>query len=75
MKLYDVEGHEHPLRLSEEHAELIGATEHTSPMVTPTKNATKAVWVDFAVAQGADPVLAETLTRTELVERYGNAEG
>lgn len=35
MKLYDVEGYDRPLLLSEEHAEQIGATEHVEPEDKP----------------------------------------
>lgn len=32
----------------------------------------KAEWVDFAVSQGADRVEAESLTKVELIELYGD---
>lgn len=72
MKLYDVEGHEHPLLLSEEHAELIGATEHEIETRQPARNASKQSWVDYALGQGGDPLVVESLTRTELVEQYAS---
>lgn len=72
MKLYDVDGHDQPLMLSEEHAELLGATEHVVSDTVPGKNASKAAWVDYAVSQGADPVVAENSTKAELVEQYGS---
>lgn len=34
-KLYDVEGHDRPLRLSPEHAEAIGATPHVAAGEAP----------------------------------------
>jgi len=71
-KYYDVEGYENPLQLSEEHAELIGATEHTDALIVPGKNAPKASWVDYAVAVGGDPVLAEASTKADLIEEYGS---
>lgn len=71
MKLYDVDGHDLPLRLSEEHAELIGATEHVVDATKPTRNANKAAWADYALAQGADPASVDQMTRTQLVEQYG----
>lgn len=42
------------------------------PAVRPPDRAPKAEWVAFAVAQGADPVDAEGLTRAELVDLYGS---
>jgi hypothetical protein len=37
----------------------------------PAKAASKAEWVAFAVAQGADEAEAEGLTKPELVDLYG----
>lgn len=71
MKLYDVAGHDRPLLLSEEHAELIGATEHELVTETPSRNANKPAWVAYAVAQGNDPAVAEAMTRAELIEQFG----
>jgi hypothetical protein len=71
MKLYDVDGYDTPLRLSEEHAELIGAKEHDLPAAAPSRSAAKAAWADYAVGQGADPAYAESATRAELIEQYG----
>lgn len=36
----------------------------------PAKNASKDVWVDYAVARGADRAEVEALSRDELVARY-----
>lgn len=71
MNLYDVPGHDKPLLLSPEHAELIGATEHTTPAVQPSSRATKAEWADYAMGQGGDPTVVQGLTRAELIEQYG----
>lgn len=71
MKLYDVAGHDWPLLLSEEHAELLGATEHEPVTEMPSRSASKAAWVAFAVAQGNDPVVAEAMTRADLIEQLG----
>jgi len=71
MKLYRVDGYDRPLRLSEAHAELLGATESTDVILMPARNAAKAVWVDYAVSQGADPVVAEATTKADLIEQYG----
>jgi hypothetical protein len=72
MKLYDVEGHSRPLRLSEQHAEALGATEHVAPTQAPTKRASRAAWVEYATAQGADPTALDAMTRAEIIERYGD---
>ncbi|AOT25752.1 hypothetical protein SEA_TORTELLINI_7 [Mycobacterium phage Tortellini] len=37
----------------------------------PLRAAPKADWVKYAVAKGADPVEAEALNKTELIELYG----
>lgn len=70
MKLYDVKGHDSPLMLSEEHAELIGATEHIAVSV-PARSALKSEWIDFAVSKGGDPLDLDGLTKSEIVEQYG----
>lgn len=41
------------------------------PGSQPAKGASKAEWVGWAVAQGADPTEAESLTKTDLIELYG----
>lgn len=71
MKLYDVDGYDTPRMLSDEHAELIGATEHID-ISAPSRAARKREWIDFAVEQGGDPIELDTLTKSEIVERYGS---
>lgn len=70
MKLYNVTGYDHPLQLSEEHAELLGATEVRAVQV-PAKSATRQEWADYAVSQGTAPEVLEGLTRAQLIETYG----
>lgn len=41
------------------------------PVEMPAKVATKDVWVDYAVAKGADRTEADALTKAELIELYG----
>ncbi|MEU9865490.1 hypothetical protein AB0D99_31940 [Streptomyces sp. NPDC047971] len=41
------------------------------PTEAPAKNAPKADWVGWAVAQGADPEDAEGSTKADLIELYG----
>ncbi|MFB7029669.1 MULTISPECIES: hypothetical protein [unclassified Streptomyces] len=41
------------------------------PAERPAKSAVKAAWVDYAVAQGADPDEAEAATKDDLIEAYG----
>lgn len=46
----------------------------TQPEVKrPYGNASKAAWVDWAVHNGADAVEAASLTKNELMSRYGEA--
>jgi hypothetical protein len=72
MKLYDVEGNDQPLMLSEEHAELIGATEHDlADEAMPARTASKAAWVAWAVGYGADPAVADASTKADLIAQYG----
>lgn len=71
MKLYDVPGYDRPLMLSEEHAALLGGTEHELSTEMPPRNANKPAWVDFAITQGADPAVAEAMTRADLIEQLG----
>ncbi|MCB0969383.1 MAG: hypothetical protein KDB37_21315 [Ilumatobacter sp.] len=40
----------------------------------PAKSASKAAWVDFAVAQGADRDAAEAKTRDGLVDEFGTTD-
>lgn len=70
MKLYDVEGHDRPLLLSDEHAESIGAIEHVDESVKPTQRATKAEWSSYALSQGGDPDAVSSMTRAELIENW-----
>ncbi len=71
-KLYEVAGYPEPLRLSPEHAADLGGKEvvETSPDA-PAPNAAKAVWVDYAVSQGASQEGAEAQTKAQLIEQYG----
>ncbi|MFE5628473.1 hypothetical protein [Streptomyces sp. NPDC056543] len=43
----------------------------TLPTEAPAKNAPKADWVGWAVANGADPEDAEGSTKGDLIELYG----
>lgn len=70
MNLYDVDGYDRPLLLSEEHAEAIGATLH-QPSEQPKANAAVAEWRDYAIGQGADPEGVEAMTRAQIIEAYG----
>lgn len=60
-----------------EHCELLvnpaDAADVDSP-AEPAKSASKAAWVDFAVAQGADRDAAEAKTRGDLVDEFGTAD-
>lgn len=72
MKLYDVEGYDQPLMLSEEHAALIGATEHDPVTeLMPARTASKAAWVGWAISSGADPAVADASTKADLIAQYG----
>lgn len=70
MKLYDVDGHDRPLLLDEQHAQRIGAVEHAE-LTQPARNGSRDAWVEYAVALGADPYDVDSYTRTELIEQYG----
>lgn len=70
MKLYNVKGYDAPRLLSEEHAELIGATE-VEATDRPAKSASRAEWADYAVSRGTAPELLEGQTRAQLIETYG----
>lgn len=70
-KLYDA-GYAEPVRLSPEHAKALGAREVSVPDPNrPTRNASKAAWVDYAESQGMDRELADSHTRAELIDLYG----
>lgn len=71
MRFYDVPGHDRPLMLSEEHAEVLGATEHRTTQQRPNRAASKQDWADYAVGMGADPTVVETMTRANLIDQYG----
>lgn len=71
MNLYDVDGYDRPLLLSEEHAEVLGARLHATPAETPHSRASKAEWADYALGTGADPEYVGTLTRAQLLEQFG----
>lgn len=71
MKLYDVPGHDEPLTLSDEHAEIIGAIEHVDVEAMPTRNANKQAWIDYALSQGAHVATLEQMTRTEIIDAWG----
>lgn len=72
MNYYDVPGYDRPLFLSEEHAELIGGKLHEVTATQPSRNATRAEWADYALAQGADPASVDTMTRTQLIDTFGS---
>lgn len=71
-KLYNVEGVDRPLRLSDEHAERIGAKLYEPPTEKaddqaddrPKANATKDEWVAWATSKGVS--FAEDKTLDEL---------
>ncbi|MFE7029453.1 hypothetical protein ACFU9Y_04020 [Streptomyces sp. NPDC057621] len=46
----------------------------TEPADRPSKSASKKDWVAYAVSQGADEAEAESKTRDELAEAYGDTE-
>lgn len=41
------------------------------PLTEPTKSATKADWVGWAVVKGATPEEADGMTKPDLIEKYG----
>jgi hypothetical protein len=43
----------------------------TAEVKAPWTNAPKAAWVDWAVHEGADPAQAASMTKNELIGRYG----
>lgn len=71
MKLYDVPEHDEPLLLSDEHAELLGVVEHVEETAVPSQRAAKALWVAYAISQGADPASVEQMTRAEIIDAWG----
>jgi hypothetical protein len=70
MKLYDVDGYDKPLRISDEHAALIGATEHVMRS-KPQRTARLADWREYAIELGVEPSIAEQMTRKQIIETYG----
>lgn len=70
MNLYDVPGYDRPLRLSEEHAELLGATLHAE-VQPPARNASAQEWRDYATSRGVAPEALEGMTRAALIQTYG----
>lgn len=42
--------------------------------VAPARNASKAAWVEFAIASGGDPDEVGALSRDDLADRYGSTE-
>lgn len=49
--------------------------EPAGPPGRPAQAAVKGDWVVWAVAQGAEPVAAEALTKEALISTYGKAGG
>ncbi|MFD0405015.1 hypothetical protein [Kitasatospora sp. NPDC127116] len=43
----------------------------STPTKQPAKTDPKALWVGWAVAQGADPDEADGMTKNDLIEAYG----
>lgn len=41
------------------------------PPAAPVPSAPKQAWIDYAVAQGADPATAAAMTKADLMSRYG----
>lgn len=70
MKLYDVPGHDRPLMLSDAHAELLEATPHEATP-QPGRNASADAWREWVIGRGVDPDAVALLTRTEIIESYG----
>lgn len=71
MKLYEVPGHDRPLLLSEDHAKLLEATP-VREVPLPARNASADTWRDYAVTQGYDRGVVADLSRSELVETFGD---
>lgn len=43
----------------------------TAPLAEPSKSASKADWVGWAVVGGASPEDADGMTKADLIEKYG----
>jgi hypothetical protein len=41
------------------------------PLTQPGKDASKTDWVGWAVVRGADPEVADGMTKADLIEKYG----
>jgi hypothetical protein len=67
MNLYDVKGYDRPLLLSEEHAEVIGATRHQTTR-RPKNNASLTEWQEHATGLGVQPDVLEGMTRAQVIE-------
>lgn len=71
-KHYEVKGYDRPLRLSAEHAERLGGVEVGAPDPNrPSPSAKKADWVEYAESKGMLTETAESHTRAELIEQFG----
>lgn len=57
--------------LLDEHQQAVAGPAPADEQSAPSKSDNKAAWVDHAVAQGADPDEAESLTKAELQEQFG----
>jgi hypothetical protein len=67
------------VRVNEDGSALQGEAEEPEapgpePAVRPSKSASKADWLAYAVSQGADEAEAESMTRDELAKAYGDTE-
>ena len=45
-----------------------------APAEEPAKSATKAEWIGWAVANGADLEEVEAMTKADLIEKYGGSD-
>jgi hypothetical protein len=70
MRLYDVPGVDRPLLLDETRAESLGYSEHVDH-TSPTRNASKQEWVDFAVREGGDPEGVSGMTKQQIIDEFG----
>lgn len=50
----------------------LGGDDESGVLLAPANSATKSAWVKFAVAVGADRTEAETSTKDQLIEQYGD---
>jgi hypothetical protein len=66
---------EGPISATADETGITGLVEAAATDGPPPLSATKAAWVDYAVAQGLDRDGAEASTKAELVEQYGSTEG